>query len=315
MSVYRRVLIGSTVAFILLGLGLADRASAQDWKGNGRLAGEVLDWQGNPLPGAVVKLDLPERGGGPEPIATDKKGRWAYFGLVAGRWNVDIAAEGHQLKSMYANVSSVARMPPMKIQLEKAEPVGPPPEVLEAIEKGDAAYKEGKYAEARMFYERLLDLRPDLGSTLFMQIARCHKQEGNIEKELELLGRVLEAEPANAEVRMLMAMEAIEGGLLERGMELLGQIDETKIVDPDVFFNIGVSFVNKSRPEDAVVYFTKAIALKPDYLDGYFQRALTYFGLQKYPECRADFQKVLELSPEGPQADTAKKVLEQLPAE
>ena len=46
------------------------------------------------------------------------------------------------------------------------------------------------------------------------------------------------------------------------------------------------------------------------HTDGYFQRGLTYVGLNKIPEAKADFKKVLELSPTGPQAETAKKVLE-----
>jgi hypothetical protein len=39
---------------------------------------------------------------------------------------------------------------------------------------------------------------------------------------------------------------------------------------------------------------------------------MTYFGMQKLAEAKADFQKVVELAPTGPQAETAKKVLEQL---
>jgi len=315
MSFLKNVIICSVVALVCVAFVAVTPGQAQDWKGQGRLAGKVLDEEGNPVPGAQVKLELAGRGGPEEPLETDKKGKWAIFGLAGGRWNIDIVAEGYVPRRLVATISQTSRLPPMKIQMEKAQPVGPPPEVLEAIEKGDTAYKEGRYAEARVEYERLLELRPDLGSTLHLQIARCYKGEGNVEKELEFLDSVLAEDPDNADVRTLMAMEAIEGGMLERGLELLAQIDATTVTDPDIYYNIGVSFLNKSRPEEAVTYFTKAVDLAPDYVDGYFQRALTQFGAQKYEECRVDFEKVLELSPEGPKAETAKKVLEQLPAE
>jgi len=313
MLCFKKLFLFSGAVFIFTAFVVATPGHAQDWKGQGRLAGEVADEKGNPVPGAVVQLELPGRGK-PAALTTDKKGRWAILGLAGGRWNVDIGAEGYVTKNFFANVRQGRHMPPLKTQLETAAPAGPPPEVVAAIEKGDAAYQESRYADARVEYEMLLELRPDLGSTLLMQIAHCYKQEGNREKELEYLGRVLEADPGNVQVRTLMALEAIEGGMVERGLELLAQIEDSGLTNPDVFYNIGVSFLNQSRQEEAITYFTKAVALAPDYADGYFQRALTYFGRQEYEQCKADFEKLLELTREGPQADTARKVLEQLPA-
>jgi len=298
---------------IVLGiLGLAAPAFSQDWTGSGRLEGKVLDPDGKPLADVVVKLDNPARGGGPT-TKTDKKGRWAYLGLAAGNWNIDFEAAGFATKKVAATLpSEVTRLPAMEVRLEKAAPKGPPPEVMEAIAKGDAAYKEGRWTEARTEYERLLTMRPDLAPTLNIQIARCYKQEGNIEKQLEFLQRVLDADPANADIRALMAMEAVEAGMLERGLDLLSALDPATIKNPDVFFNIGVGFRNRDKPDAAISYFSKAIAVDPAYVDGYFQRALTFFGQQKFAEAKLDFQKVVELTPEGPQAETAKKVIEQL---
>lgn len=299
-------------ALILLFLGLAAPAAAQDWTGSGRLEGKVLDADGKPLTQVEVKLDNPGRGGGPT-VKTDKKGRWAYLGLAAGNWNIDFQAEGFTTKRIaVALPSENARLPPLEVRLDKAVPKGPPPEVLEAIQRGDAAYKDGKWAEARTEYEKLLAMRPDLATTLNLQIARCYKQEGNIEKQLEYLQQVLDAEPANSDIRALMAMEAIEAGQLERGLALLEGLDASAITNPDVYFNIGVGFLNRNKPDEAVTYFTKALAVDPAYLDGYFQRALTYLGQQKLAEAKSDFEKVVELAPEGPQAETARKALEQL---
>lgn len=299
-------------AITLAIMGLAAPAFSQDWTGSGRLEGKVLDPDGKPLPDVVVKLDNPTAGGGPT-VKTNKKGQWAYLGLAAGYWNIDFEAGGFATKKVSVTLpSEVTRIPPMEVRLEKAAAKGPPPEVMEAIAKGDAAYKEGKWAEARAEYEKLLALRPDLASTLHLQIARCYKQEGNIEKQLEYLQKVLDGDPANTDIRTLMAMEAIEAGMLERGLALLEGIDATAIKNPDVFFNIGVGFRNKDKPDAAVGYFSKAIAVDPAYVDGYFQRGMTYFGMHKLAEAKADFQKVVELAPDGPQAETAKKVLEQL---
>ena len=47
-------------------------------------------------------------------------------------------------------------------------------------------------------------------------------------------------------------------------------------------------------------------------MDGYYQRALAYLKLGRTAECRADFEKVVALSPDGPQAALARKALEQV---
>lgn len=100
--------------------------------------------------------------------------------------------------------------------------------------------------------------------------------------------------------------------MVDKGVSLLESLDQAAIKSPDIFFNVGVSFRNKDKPEQAITYFSKAIALDPAYVDGYFQRGMTYFSLQKLAEAKADFQKVVELAPTGPQGETSKKVLDQL---
>lgn len=286
---------------------------AQDWKGTGRMEGRVLGPDGTPVVGAKVTLDLPERGGGGPTAVTDKKGKWAVGGIVGGAWNIDVVAEGMATRKFKVTLASEAtRMQPLEIKLEKAAPSGPPPEVLAAISKGDEAYKAGRWAEARTEYERLLALRPDLGRTIHEQLARVYSQEGNTAKALEHLQHVLDAEPGNLDVKLLMAQEALKGGQLERGMALLAGVDEAAIKDPDVYFNISVLFLNQQKPLDAITYLGKAVTLDPGYVDGYYQRGLAYLQLQKLPEAKADFKKVIELAPGTPNAENAKKALEQL---
>lgn len=305
---YRGLLVSLPVC-----IALALPAAAQDWKGTGRMEGRVRDPDGKPLADVSVKLDLPSRGGGTT-TKTDKKGRWAVLGIVAGAWSVDFEAPGFAIKKVTVNLSSEAyRLPPVEVTLEKAVAKGPPPEVVQALEKGDSFFKAGQYAEARAEYEKLLVLVPDLAKDLNLQIARCYNQEQNVPKELEYLQKVVDADPTNNEIKNLMAQEALKGGLVDQALALLKTLDESAIKDPVVFFNIGVLLLNQQKGAEATGYFTKSVTVDPTYVDGYFQRGMTYLGLQKYAESKADFKKVLELEPSGPQAETAKKALESLP--
>ena len=289
---------------------------AQDWKGIGRFEGRVLDSEGKPIVGATVKLELPSRGGGTT-VKTDKKGRWAIGGVAAGKWNVDVEAEGYAPKKGEFNlVSEAARVQPLDIKLEKAGPAPPPPELLAAVQKGDEAYKAGRWAEARAEYEKVLGLKAELAPQLHELIARTYSQEENFAKSVEHLEHVLAAQPENATLRVLLAQEALRGGMLEKGLELLKGLNEGAITNPEIFYNVGVILRNQpdaatddTKAAMAVDYFTKAIALDAKFVEGYMQRALTQLSRGKMAEAKADFQKVVELAPDSEQAALAKKAL------
>jgi tetratricopeptide (TPR) repeat protein len=294
-------------------LAAAVPADAQDWKGMGRMEGKVTDESGAPLVGVTVKLELPERGGGTT-VKTDKKGRWAIGGIAAGTWHIDFELAGQVSRRVSVSLpSESSRLAPLEVKLERAPTADVSPEARRALERAEGAYGEGRFADARAEYAALLALRPDLAPRIHQQIGFSwiqEKQYGNAVEELE---QVLSAEPDNAQVRAIAAQAALEGGMAEKGRQLLAGLSEGVIKDPDAFFNIGVNFVSAGLTEDAVQYFTKAIGLDAAYVDGYYQRALAYLKLGRAAECRADFERVLALAPDGPQAPLARKALQQLP--
>jgi tetratricopeptide (TPR) repeat protein len=295
--------------FLLLTLAVVPYAPAQDWRGVGRIQGVLTDTDGKPIQGATVKAENPERGGGTT-LTTDKKGRWVLGGIAEGTWNLDFEAEGYQTKKITVHLPSEdARIPSVNISLEKA---GPPPELQQAAEKAEAAYKAGHYDEARAEYEKLLALRPDLADTINQHIGFSYIQEKKYDKAVEYLEKVLAADPQNQQIRAIAAQAALEGKMMDKAKELLAGLDDSKITSPDVFFNMGVSFLNDSDVPEAIEYFSKTIKLDPTYVDAYYRRALGYLGQGKNAEAKADFQKVIELQPEGQMAEMSKKALSEL---
>ena len=288
-------------------LPLGRPASAQDWKGNGRFEGSVTDEEdGKPIEGVQVKAECPERGGGTS-VKSDKKGRWVIGGVVACNWNVDLAAEGYVTKKVSVNLTGESvRMLPLKVTLKKS---GPPPELRAAAQTADEAYKNGRFADARAAYEKVLAARPDLAPMCYQQIGFSYVQEKQYDKALEYLDKVLAAEPGSNQIRAIAAQAALEGKMVDRARQYLATLDETKITNPDLFYNMGVNFLNAGETADAIAYFGKTIALDPKHVDAYYRRGLAYLGQGKNEEARVDFQKVLELQPEGDMANMAKKAL------
>jgi len=300
----------SVVALASLGLGLLGApASTQDWRGNGRFVGVVTDDAGKPLAGVTIKADCPERGGGTT-LRSDKNGRWVLGGVVACSWNLDFSADGYQTKQISVNLpGESSRLRRITVPLT---PAGASPQLRAAARAADDAYKAGRFAEARAEYEKLLAASPELATTIHQQIGFSLIQEKQYGQAVEHLEKVLAADPANAQIRAIAAQAALEGRMMDKARQLLAGLDESKIGSPDVFFNMGVNFLNAGATDDAIAYFGKAIALDPKYVDGYYRRALGYLGQGRTAAARADFQKVLELQPDGEMASLSRKALEQI---
>ena len=89
------------------------------------------------------------------------------------------------------------------------------------------------------------------------------------------------------------------------------------------YYNEGAVLTNTGKVDDANTAFTKAIQADPNKADAYYQRAIN--SLQKAtvdkqgkmvapPGAVDDFNKYLELQPDGPYAEGAKQMLETLGA-
>ncbi len=299
--------LASCLALLLAGA----LASAQDWRGTGRIEGVVQDESGQPIVDATINALCAERGGGTT-IKSDKKGRFVLGGVVACNWAFDVEAAGYETRKISIRLpSESARMQPSKLTLKKAGPSASP-ELQAAAAKADAAYKEGRFADARAEYEKLLALRPDLAPTIYQQIGFSYVQEKQFAKAVESLEKVLASDPGNAAVRAIAAQAALEGKMTDKAKSLLSALDESQVQSADVFFNMGINFFNAGDVQEATSYFGKAITKDPAHVDAYYRRALAYLGQGKSAEAKADLQKVVELQPDGEMGAAAKKALEQL---
>jgi tetratricopeptide (TPR) repeat protein len=303
-------------------LAFATGASAQMWRGQGRMAGKVTDESGNPIDGVAVKAFLPSADGGTQ-VKTNKKGEWAIGGIARGSWQIDFVKDGYETRQITVQIEELTRIPPIETVLTKAAP-DPNVVIAEDMKKAAGLLGEKKYAEARAVYEDLLAKYPQ-AYQIHLSLARAYHAEGAFDKEIAELKAYLEKDPENVEVKLLTGSEMIAVGDAAEGKALLASIDESKVTEPAVFLNVGISLLNQNKPEDALTFFEKTIGRFPDYAEGYYYRGITELqigtqlmttdktkGDQHVQTGKADLLKFVEMAPDAPEAATAKKILEQL---
>jgi Flp pilus assembly protein TadD len=333
----------TVVAALILIVSLTPWASAQV-RGKGRLQGTVTDKASSkPVAGATVTIS----GANTKPIVTktNAKGQWSAFGLTNGTWSIDIEAKGYQALRGSASVSEMQMAPPIRSEMEAEVvetevPVGStisnvPDEVVNAVNEaqelmkataGDPiegggtvtaeSVKENSRKAAGLLEVALPQIPTDteerqrIRTQIQQLLAQAQYKAGDVPKAIETLRTLVAADETNHTNALLLVNLYLEDGKLTEGKALLEKLPEWAVSDPTVFLNVGILFLNKDSAKDAVVYFDKAIALDANKAEGYYYRGLAKLQLKKSAEAKADFEKVIALAPDGPEAKDARQMLD-----
>jgi len=312
--------LASAAALALLAAG--STAWAQGWRGQGRLSGKVTDEAGKPLAGVMVKLVLPAENGGPD-TKTNKKGEWAVAGLGRGTWNLDFTLEGYEPRRVSVALQEMERLPMMETVMKKAAP-DPNVVIADELKKAGALVAEQKFDDAQQIYTDLLAKYPQ-AIQLHIQMARAYHIAGRHDREIEEFKAYLAQKPDDVQVKLLAGSEMISQGNAEEGKTLLASIDESQVQEAAIFVNVGINLLNQNKAADALPFFQKAINRFPDSPDAYYYRGITSIQLSSakvgenkeeadklLASGKADLEKFVAMAPTAPEADLAKKMLEQL---
>jgi tetratricopeptide (TPR) repeat protein len=297
--------------FFLFSMVVASMADAQT-RGMGRVSGKVTDESGNGIEGVTVRGTL-SAGGTPVTAKTNRKGEWVLAGIAPGTWNIDFEKEGYEPRNISVPVAELTTIPPVEVKMKPAPAKADPNvEVQAELQKAATLLNERKFAEARAIYESLLAKYPQVHQ-LHPMIARTYHGEKNTDKALEHLRIAVEKMPDNIEAKLLLGNLLVESGKADEGKQILSAIDPSKISDPTILLNVGISLVNQGKAADALTYFDQAVTRFPAQADGYYYRGITYLQLQKNAEAKTDLEKFVALAaPDAPELPMAKKILEQL---
>lgn len=186
-------------------------------------------------------------------------------------------------------------------------------EALPALDAQEAAHvriklaetylEEGDPAAARREYERTLpDLGPEGRRVVMLAIARSHDEAGEREQAIATLEGLLEESPDDPQALQLIADLLSRAGREEEAQAYLDRIPETAELPPDMLLNTGIRQFNEQKYEEALTTFDRVARQDPQMVDTYYYRGLVYLNLGRNAEAKADFQKLLELAPEGPHA-------------
>ncbi len=300
------------VLVLILLCAVPAMALAQEWRGQGRIAGKITDEAGVAIEGVVIKATLPSsENRGPNAQKSNAKGDWSIGGITGGSWAVEFSKDGYKTRTMTVPVSEGNRLPPATIVLEKVVVVVDPNDVIrERLTVAAGLMTSRKFTEARAIYEELSKEYPTVKQFKPL-LARAFHSEGNTPRAIELLKEAVADEPELVEVKVLLGTLQIGAGQMAEGQATLESIDASRITDPTVFVNIGISLMNDKKPADAITWLAKGVTTFPKDASAYYYRGIAQLSLGNTAAAKIDLETFVSIAPaDASELATAKKILE-----
>jgi len=297
--------------FIMLSvLVAASFLAAQEWKGQGRLGGIVLDEQGKPVEGVKVKLFIPQYNGGFE-VITNKEGKWTGAWMRTGMWNLDFTKLGYMPARKSFQMNQFVKNKDMEVVIKKVEGLVVTDDMKKDLTAANDLYDKKDYAGAITAYRAFLVKFPDayfiwknIGNSYFIQ----EKYD-----DAEAAYKELLAKDANDfETDISVGNCYANRGDQDKAMEWYAKAPFEKISDSALLYSVGLAYFKATKLDDAQKYLAKAVELNESDADSLYQLGLTYTALQNKDEAIVVFEKYLKVDPDSDRAGQVKGFLDYL---
>ncbi len=281
----------------------------------GKLSGTVLDENAGPVAGARVTITSSHQKELNAVVETDASGHFE-SAIPNAKWEYDVRVEREGFSPSQTEAPS-AKLP-MAVTMHPPFPgtvPPPPPKVdpgvaayndgVELIQKGDKAGAEKKFGEA---VAAKADLAP-----AWKVISQLAYERKDYAKALATGRKAAELDPKDDDLYGILMDAAQKTGDTASAIAYKKRFVAANADNPEVNFNGGVESYTAGDYAAAAAAFSKAVQLKPDMANGYFWLAMSEYNQKNYPASRRDFQKYLDLAPQGDQAENARKMLQSIP--
>ena len=133
------------------------------------------------------------------------------------------------------------------------------------------------------------------------------------EGRVQALRTIVDSDPKNAEARVQLANAYFDG---ERYQDAIKWYEEALRLDPknvNASTDLGVSYYYSNQPDRALKQFDHSLSIDPRHTKTLLNQGIVRaFGKQDLDGATASWQRVVELAPESPEGQAARRALDSM---
>ncbi len=296
---------------------------SQAGRGKGRIAGVVVDEEGNPIKSAKVVIQFIKYEQAKQEATTNKKGEWAFLGLGTGMWRVTASADGYISTYVEIYVRQLQKNPKITLTLKKIKEsdntIMKDEASFNLFEEANLLFADKKYDEALALLEQFLEQNP-IAYQAHLSIGDCYREKGEFDKAREEYNRALEKAQNDEEMGGETAAKALAalGEIylrkedFEKAQNYFKQSIEAYPENEILAYNVGEIYFSNQKIDEAIHYFELSTQIKPDWSSSYLKLGYVYLNKSDYEKSKLNFNKFLELDPESSEAPAVKNIVDYL---
>lgn len=288
------------------------------WAQNGGLRGTVVDEDDRPVEGVAIELEFL---GGVSRVVhfeTDSSGTFVRMGIRLGDYRLTLRKEGYQayteeLKIPGGAPKRIGTLSLIRVPTAVAPRVEPSEsaELQARFAEGNTAVDAGNYPAAIVAFEKALELAPESAAAYFNLGVVYGKME-ETEKAIEHFEKATELKPGYYEAYVAVGDIYSAQSRWPETLEALAKAIEARPSSAEALYNYGGAALNGGELLKAREAFEKLLSFEPDHAAGHYQLGMIFVNLGEQDAAIPHLEKYLELAPEGPQAASAKGILDYL---
>jgi tetratricopeptide (TPR) repeat protein len=293
----------------------------------GTLAGKVVGPDGKPVADAEVNLTSPANSQTAS-AKTTANGEWVRAGLMTGNpWNIRVTKGDWEggMNGVRVPFNSVLELPPIVIR-PVAPPVDPATKARLEAEKAmqetlakmgaevDAAIAAGDFDLVIAKFTEAAATIPGCG-VCYARIGDLHMKKKELAEAEKAYLRSVELDDQNPEVYSALASIYNQQRKFDEAAKMNAKVSSLSGVagggeSAESLFNQGAIAFNQNKIAEAKPFLSKALALKPDLAEAHYLYGMVLINEGNVAEAKKSMGEYLRLAPTGPNAATAKAIID-----
>jgi len=165
-----------------------------------------------------------------------------------------------------------------------------------ALAHGDAAFKDGDYAEALKAYEAVRRIQPDHPRAVVAG-ATCLLKTHHVKTAKDLLADYLSRHADDVAARLTLARTLLRGAEFDAAAVELRRVRQADPQNLLALYNLGFIAYRNGDYAEAEKDLKEALRVRPEHPEAHYTLGLTYLALGRNDEAVAELKEAVRLDP------------------